>query len=468
MRSSFTRRRFLQAAGAAFAGSTFWHPLSSPGAAGASVNEQLRVAVIGTGFRGKYLIGNLPPSIRVTAICDCAESRMFHTLEPRGEFREVLNRFAAADAKQCKMYQDYRELLDKQPLDAVIIATPDHHHVQAALLALRRGLDVYLEKPLTLTVPEGRILVEAVKNSGRILQVGSQQRTMEMNRFSCEFIRDGGLGKISRVELPNYPGPSAEPEFPAEPVPSGLKWDLFCGPAPLRPYNRKLWVKDEFKVGNLLWRGWDLFRDYSGHMMTNWGAHSVDMVQYALGTDDTGPVEVEAFPLNESLEQVADNWDDKTPAPAALDERRFWPVRMKYANGVEVQFVGGPEPIRFYGERGVLKMSRNKFETEPAGLITNAPPAEVAEKWNGPGHVARPHLENWVECIRTRKTPNAPVEVGHRSVTVCHLANLAREINRPLKWDPVAETFVDDAEADQKLDRPRREGFDFSSFRRAR
>jgi predicted dehydrogenase len=450
------------------AGQTFWHPLPSPAANGNSINEQLRAAVIGNGFRGKYLIGNLPPAIRVTAISDCMESRMFHTLEPQGDFREVLNRFASADAMRCKMYQDYRELLDKHPLDAVIIATPDHHHVQAALLALERGLDVYLEKPMTLTIKEGRILADAVKATGKVLQVGSQQRTMEMNRFACEFIRGGGLGTISRVELPNYPGPLAQMELPAEPVPFGLNWNLLCGPAPLRPYNRKLWVKDEFKVGNLLWRGWDLFRDYSGHMMTNWGAHSVDMVQYALGMDDTGPVEIQAFPLNEPLEQVADNWGDKTPIPTALDERRFWPVRMKYASGVEVRFVGGKRPIRFYGERGVLKMSRNKFETEPAGLITGGPAPEVAEKWNGAGHVARPHLENWVECIGTRKMPNAPVEVGHRSVTVCHLANLARELHRPLKWDPVKETFVGDAEANRKLERPRREGFHLPVVTRAR
>ena len=264
------------------------------------------------------------------------------------------------------------------------------------------------KKPLTLTIREGRILADAVKASGKILQVGSQQRTMETNRFGCEFVRDGGLGKISRVELPNYPGPIAGMELPQEPIPIGMNWDLFCGPAPLRSYNRKLWVKDEFKVGSLLWRGWDLFRDYSGHMMTNWGAHSVDMVQYALGMDDTGPVEIEAFPLDESLEKVADNWDNKTPIPTALGERRFWPVRMKYANGVEVRFGGGPGPIRFYGERGVLKMSRNKVNTEPAGLITDGPDPEAAEKWSGVGHVARPHLENWVECIGTRKPPNAP------------------------------------------------------------
>lgn len=171
-------------------------------------------------------------------------------------------------------FQDYRRLLDraksKDKLDAVIIATPDHHHAQAAILALQAGLDVYLEKPLTVTIREGRLLADAVKRTGRVLQVGSQQRTMEVNRFACEFIRNGGLGRITKVELPNYPGPLPMPPLDQEPAFGGVDFDLFCGPAPLRPHHRHLWMKEDFKVGDLLWRGWDLFRDYSGHLMTNW------------------------------------------------------------------------------------------------------------------------------------------------------------------------------------------------------
>lgn len=456
---SLSRRHFLRAASATAASVTA--ACCSPARAepARSANHLLRIGVIGTGVRGKYLIGNLPESARVTAICDAARSRIASTLEPKHEFAAVLQGFRDHAAAQCATYQDYRRMLDREPLDAVIIATPDHHHTLAAMLALQAGLDVYLEKPLTVTIREGRLLADMVNKTGRVLQVGSQQRTMEINRFACGFIRDGGLGKVTRVELPNYPGPLAADTLPAEPMPDGLDWQLFLGPTPLRPHAAKLWVKEEFKVGDLLWRGWDLYRDFSGHLMTNWGAHNVDMVQYALGKDDTGPVEIRAVaPL--SLNEVGQQWKHKSPLPQSDHERRFWPVVMRYADGIEVRFIHGPDFIRFYGERGVLKLRRNHFETDPPDLIKDGPDPSVAEKWKGGGHVARPHLDNWLDCIRTRGIPNAPVEVGHRSVTVCHLANLARELHRPLRWNPEAERFMDDPAADALLDRPRRRGFE--------
>ncbi|QDU25049.1 Glucose--fructose oxidoreductase precursor [Anatilimnocola aggregata] len=440
-----------------------------------SANNIVRVGVIGTGVRGKYLIGNLPTSAQVTAICDCSQSRMASTLEPQGAFSSVLQSFRDNAAAKCTTHQDYRRMFDREKLDAVIVATPDHHHTLAAMLALQAGLDVYLEKPLTVCVREGRLLVDAVKKSGRVLQVGSQQRTMEVNRFACEFIRNGGLGKITKVELPCYPGPISDCSFPAETTPAGLNWDMFCGPTPVRPHNRQVWMKEDFKVGDLLWRGWDLFRDYSGHLMTNWGAHSVDMVQLALGRDDSGPVEVRTV-KPESVQALAKLWKDKTPyKPTGVsesssqrsgaerqltDERRYWPVVMSYADGVELHFIHGPDFIRFYGERGTLKMRRNYFETDPPALIKNGPHADVDAKWRGAGHVARPHLENWLAAIRTETSLNAPVEVGHRTATICHLANLARELNRPLRWNPETEQFVADAEANHLLDRPRRKGFE--------
>jgi predicted dehydrogenase len=469
----FSRREFLGAVGLA----TAW-PMSAKADSERSANNIVRVGVIGTGVRGKYLIGNLPPSVTVGAICDCASLRIASVMEPKGEFAKVLAHFSHADAASCATFQDYRRLLDraksKDKLDAVIIATPDHHHAQAAILALQAGLDVYLEKPLTVTIREGRLLADAVKRTGRVLQVGSQQRTMEVNRFACEFIRNGGLGRISKVELPNYPGPLPMPSLDQEPAFGGVDFDLFCGPAPMRSHHRHLWMKEDFKVGDLLWRGWDLFRDYSGHLMTNWGAHTVDMVQLALGRDDTGPVEVRAVEPN-SVTDLWPQWKSKTPAPGgqagnALHDRRFWPVTMKYADGIELHFTpwgstqagslkGGPDFIVFHGERGRLKMRRNHFETDPPGLVTNGPDAAIASKWSGGGHVARPHLENWLDAIRTGAKPNAPIEAGHRTVTICHLANIARELNRPLRWDPIREQFTEDAAANESLTRPRRNGF---------
>jgi predicted dehydrogenase len=451
---SLSRRKFLEAAGVAVGACALVQ--ADPARSAGNI---IRVGVIGTGVRGKYLIGNLPPSARVTAICDSAISRMAGTLKPQGEFAPVLQAFRDRDAAHCATHQDYRRMLDREQLDAVIIATPDHHHTLAAMLALQAGLDIYLEKPLTVSIREGRLLADMVQKTGRVLQVGSQQRTMEMNRFACEFIRNGGLGQVTRVELPNYPGPLAMPTWHEEPAFGGVDFDLFCGPAPLRPHHRQLWMKEDFQVGDLLWRGWDLYRDYSGHLMTNWGAHSVDMVQSALGKDDTGPVEIQAIPL-ESVDEIGQLWKHKTPLPQAVHERRFWPVTMRYVDGVEIRFVPVPDFIRFYGERGVMKMRRNYFETDPPDLVTIGPDASTADKWKGSGHVARPHLENWLECIRTGGVPNAPVEVGHRTATICHLANIARELNRPLRWNPDLERFVDDKDADQWLDRPRRQGFE--------
>lgn len=470
---TLSRREFLGAIGLATAGSTAAKAKSER-----SAENIVRVGVIGTGVRGKYLIGNLPPSVTVGAICDCAPLRVASVLKPMGAFSKVLDHFTEADAAKCATFEDYRRLLDraksKDKLDAVIIATPDHHHAQAAILALQAGLDVYLEKPLTLTIREGRLLVDAVKRTGRVLQVGSQQRTMEVNRVACEFIRNGGLGRITKVELPNYPGPLPMPSFAQEPESGGVDFDLFCGPAPLRPQDRRLWMKEDFKVGELLWRGWDLFRDYSGHLMTNWGAHSVDMVQLALGRDDTGPVEVRAVEPN-SVADLWPHWKSKTPAPVEPSEtsnhnRRFWPVTMKYADGIELRFTpreamhaespkSGPDFIIFHGEKGRLKMRRNYFETDPEGLISSGPDAAAIDKWQGSGHVARPHLENWLDAIRNGASLNAPVEAGHRTVTICHLANIARELNRPLRWDPIRERFVGDDAADESLSRPRRSGF---------
>jgi len=515
-----TRRSFLEAgliAGASaiapcFVPSRVLGKRGQPGA-----NDRIHVGVIGVGVRGKYLIGSLPEIGRVTAICDCARWRMGETLEPKRRYAQVLAAFRERDAGRCATYQDYRQMLDREKLDAVIIATPDHHHVLAAMLACEAGLDVYVEKPLSLTIAEGRRLAETVRRTGRVVQVGSQQRTMEINRFACEFVRDGGLGRITKVELSNYPGPlvycSAAREnsgpkscdigysMPKEPVPDGLDWDLFCGPTEMRPYNRRLWVKDEFRVGDLLWRGWDLWRGYSGHIMTNWGAHNIDMAQYALGRDGSGPVEI--WPVQPpSVPSIAAKWSHKTPPPGnvegllritreqgckrgtfptcqkansdagtletcpttfsspTIDERRFWPVFMRYEDGVELHFVLGPDCLVIHGERGAMNMRRNHFHTDPPDLITDGPGPEAAEKWKGPGIVVRPHIENWLDCVRTRETPNAPVDIGHRTVTICHLANIARELNRKLRWNPDKERFTDDDEANQLLARPRRKGFE--------
>ena len=461
---TITRRRLLAAtvagtAAATVAPSAFARPgFARPGFA-RSVDARLRVGLIGCGVRGRYLIGSLPAGAKIVAVCDCARSRIAETLRPDDEWTDVLGEFAAADGPAVRAFQDYRRMIDAGGLDAVIVAAPDHHHVPAAIHALEAGLHVYLEKPVSVCIAEGRTLVEAAERSGRALQVGSQQRSMAVNQVACDFVRGGGLGAVERVELPNYPGPLRDPEWPAEPIPPGLDWNLFLGDTPPRPHNRRLWVKDRFTVNGTAWRGWDLYRAYSGHLTTNWGAHGVDMALLALGRDDTGPTRIEPLPIDAAAAAALTGdfrakWRKKTLPPDGpwAAARRFHPVRLTYADGVRLEFLPGVKDATVFGARGSIAIPRNDFRASPVTLLPPPDPAAAA-LWEGRGFVARPHLQNWLDAIAGTADLNAPVEAGHRTATTCHLVNLARELGRPLRWDPAAERFMDDPEANALLSR---------------
>jgi predicted dehydrogenase len=322
-------------------------------------------------------------------------------------------------------------MIEKEHLDAVIVATTDHGRPLPCILACQAGLDVYAEKPLSVTIEEGKAMVKAARHYKRVFQVGSQQRTMEMNRYACNLVRTGGIGTIKEVIAENYPGPSVIKGLEEQSIPQGDDWNAWCGPTELLPFNEQL----QF--------GWMRWRPYSGGEMTNWGAHGVDQIQSALGMDGTGPVEL--WPV--------------TSGPNGN-------VSMKYANGVTVKFES-KDPTQvpmggavFIGEKGKLKIDRNDFECDPPELAVNPPPQEKKKSWTGPGWNASLHLKNWLDCIQSRGTPNADVEIGHRSISICHLVNITRELGRKLKWDPRSETFVDDADANTYLSRPRRKGFE--------
>ena len=444
-RKKWTRRRFAAASAAAAAAPYFVPARLLAGSGATGPNDRINIGVIGIGIRGKYQIANIPPTARVAAISDWYRPRMEFALaqETKSRYAPLLADFRKRDAAGCAMYQDYRELIADADLDAVLIAACDHHHCHAGVLACEAGLDVYVEKPVSVYVREGRALVEAARRNNRIVQVGSQQRTMEINRYACGLVRSGRLGKIRAVTLYNYPGALDMEELPEEPVPAGGDWDLYCGPTPRRPYNLRLWAKEEFAGRRFAWRGWDMWRDYSGHLMTNHAAHSADMAQYALRRDDTGPVEIEP---------LLTRWED---------EPRDAPVVMRYADGLELRFISTSRIEMYDGELGRLRMRRNFFRVDPPELAHDAPGPDVVEKWEQGGeHVARPHIQNWLDGMRTRRQPNAPIEAGHRTATICHLANIARRLGRKLQWDPAAERFIDDAAADALLDRPRRPGWE--------
>ncbi|MCA9258875.1 MAG: Gfo/Idh/MocA family oxidoreductase [Planctomycetales bacterium] len=414
-----SRRHFIKRSLAACAATTsLIGTQQSPTRAAVSPGEEIIIGFIGCGNGAKQLMEQVPSPGRIVAAADCFVPRAEEASRLRGDGKWAV-------------YQDYRRMLDQERLDAVVVATPDHVRTLPCIHAVQAGLDVYAEKPLTAYVREGRRLVDEVRRNQRIFQVGSQQRTMEINRFCCEFVRQGRLGKITKVLGVNYPGPRPNVDLPEEAVPTGDDWDAWCGPTQLRPFNSQL----QF--------GWMQWHDYSGGEMTNWGAHGVDQIQWALGKSLTGPVEL---------------W----PESPGLNGK----TAMRYADGTLVSFELESGPMGgaiFIGTEAKMEINRNRFAVNPDDFVTDAPPPEVQGKWEGDGWIARPHIQNWLDCIKSRETPNADVEIGHRSVTVCHLLNIVRELGRKLNWDPDAEQFVGDAEANALLERPRRAGYELPS-----
>lgn len=417
--AGISRRRFLglATACASAAGVPYFVPagvFAAPNRPGA--NERLTVGFIGVGGRARLLIDQLPETAQIASVCDC--------------FLKRAEEHAKTKKAKWRIHQDYRKLLDEKDLDGVVIATTDHGRVLPCIRACQAGKDVYAEKPLTLYIREGRVLVDAVRKHQRVFQVGSQQRSMEMNRFACEFVRTGGLGKILEVRGIGYSGPNRYQGLPGQAIPEGLDWDVWLGQAEMRPYHQAL---------HFGWMGW---RDFSGGEMTNWGAHGLDQIQWALGMDETGPVEI--WPV--------------TPGPNGK-------VHYRYANGivVKLELEKGPHGGGiFIGEKGKMEINRNKFTTNPKDLVKNPPPESEAAKWRDEVALwqARYHLENWLDCIKTRRRPVADVEIGHRSISVSHLANIARELGRKLQWDPAKEQFVGDDEANNYVSRPRRKGYE--------
>jgi predicted dehydrogenase len=292
-------------------------------------------------------------------------------------------------------------------IDAVVIATPDHWHAIQIIAACKAGKDVYCEKPLTLTIHEAKVVIDAVRKYARVLQTGSQQRTEFDGKFrrACEYVRSGRLGKILSVHA-GLGGPSHPCNLPEEPMEPGLDWNLWLGPAPKRPYNSILSPRGVHQH----FPNWRAYKEYSGGGMTDFGAHHFDIAQWGLGRDDSGPYLVHP-PGDENLE---------------------WGARYWYDDGVEL-IHGGPSGVTFIGTNGMIQVDRDKLVSIPAEILK-----EPLAKKDVHLPRAKSHHDDWLECIRTRKDPIANVEVGARSVTVCHLGNLAYWHREELAWDPDA------------------------------
>jgi predicted dehydrogenase len=426
-RTDLSRRRFLKSGAALAASTPFLFPSRLWAAeAGTQPNTRINLGFIGVGTQGRYnltmLLGH--KQVQVVAVCDVDTTRREHSQKTCND--HYAKAVGAETYKGCSAYNDFRELLARKDIDAVVICTPDHWHAIPAIMACETGKDIYCEKPLSLTIYEARAMVNAVRKYNRVFQTGSMQRSSAEFRKACELVRNGRIGTVKNIYV-NVGGPSQFCDLPEETVEPGLDWNFWLGPAPQRPYNAVLSPRGV----HTHFPNWRNYREYSGGGMTDWGAHHFDIAQWGLGMDESGPVEI--IP------------------PDGKEVKR---LTYKYANGVTM-YHGGldgyPFGVVFEGDKGKVCVDRGKFKAEPES-IGNQPigPNEIHL------YTSKNHQYDWVDCIGSRQRPICDVEIGCRSVTVCHLGNLAYWNKRPLKWDPQTEQFVGDAEANTWLNPPKR------------
>ncbi len=400
-----------------------------------AAGDKMVMGAIGIGSpqsRGFAIYGEAKKdkSVVYTAACDVDSRHLYHA-------QQVMKRDGFPKVKG---YSDYRQLLEDKDINAVTIATPDHWHALVAIEALKRGKDVYCEKPLTLTIAEAQALVKAVKKTGRVLQTGSQQRT-EMGgkfRLAAELVRNGRIGKVSKIECRIGENPVSGPIPKADP-PKGLDWDFWLGPTAAVPYYLS---KDGSKTNcHYEFRWW---YEYSGGKMTDWGAHHLDIAQWCLGMDGSGPVAIEATRADKPYE-----------GKDGYNCHPHFEVEYTYANGVKVYAQSdGENGVKIHGEDGKwIFVSRGKIEASDKALLEEKLKPDAIQLYDG-----RPtsQMANFFDCIKSGKKPICNVEVGASSVIVCHLGVIALRTGKKLKWDPKEQQFIGDAEANKMLSRPYR------------
>lgn len=398
----------------------------------------LRIGCIGTGRMGSVNmlstlgLGERHVS-RIVAVCDADHHRSEIARNLAMERSRELHGDAAGEVR---IHHDHRELLAREDIDGVLISTPDFSHASIALEAARAGKGIYLEKPLTYTIAEGQALIKAVRKHGIILQTGSQQRSQTHFHRVCWLVRNGRIGSLREIEVTN-PVDGGNGDATAMPVPSNLDYIRWMGPTTDEPYTEDR-VHPQDGMGR---PGWLQISKYCHGMVTGWGAHTYDIAQWALGTDhDSGPVEIQA--------------QGEFPERGLFDVHTGYHAEARYANGVVLRSRNGADgTIRFIGSDGWLHVKRGKFEASNPEILRERPEGgiELATSNN--------HIGNFLDCLRSGKEPIAPVEVGHRSNTVCVLHLIAMKLGRTIRWDPAGEQFIGDAEASAMLSREYREGF---------
>lgn len=384
-------------------------------------NNRINLGCIGVGNMGTNNLKSFlnKSAVQVVAVCDVDHKRA------RDAQKRVNTHYNNSD---CTVYDDFRELNQRQDIDAVIICTPDHWHILPALDAIKNGKDTYIEKPLSLTVKEGRALCDHANQYKKIVQTGSQQRSSERFRLACELVRNGRIGEIKDVKV-TIPGNNrtCAPTWIPLSAPKELNYDMWLGPAPYAPYTEQ---RCHYQFRFIL--------DYSGGQVTNWGAHYLDIAQWALNMDDSGPVKIYG--------------KGEFPQTGLFNTATHVDFTCLYKNGIKLTCkTSKSHGITFEGSRGWLYVDRGRIKSNPDSILEEPIyPSDIHL------YKSNNHQQNFLDCIRTRELPIANHEVGHRSATVCHLGNISMLLKRPLNWDPKNETFENDSEANTMRSRPMR------------
>ncbi|MHC4631366.1 MAG: Gfo/Idh/MocA family oxidoreductase [Planctomycetota bacterium] len=437
-KNSISRRQFLKAVGTAAGAIGFGFPQSGVppyivpssalGAAGnVAASNRITVGCIGTGSRGiSNMRGFMGESeVQVVAVCDVFESR-------RQKAKDIVDRHYGD--RGCVVYDDFRDVLARKDINAVMIAPQDHWHALIAVAAARAGKDIYCEKPLGVAVREGQAIRNAVRRYGRVFQTGTQQRSDRKFRFACELARNGYLGDIHTVKVaapgPKYKRTYSKPPT-AEPIPTWLDYNMYIGPAPMKPYN----------AGRHAWPDWYLIWDYCAGFIVNWGVHHLDIANWGCPAVTGEPFELECKASYRS--------------DGLTDNINAWQAEFSYAGGLRMTFTDSDNPnkqgCQFEGNAGWVHVNRAGISAEPASLLqVKIKPDEIHL------HESREHRADFLNCVRTRSDPVAPVEAGHKASYLGMIADIAARANRKVKWDPVAERFVDDDQANRMLTRPMR------------
>lgn len=421
-----SRRRFLKTAAACFATGLTTPAWLSRSRAADDKNDRFVVGSIGLGGQGTGIATWARNFGDIVAVCDVDRTHAERAKERFGGKADI--------------YDDYRKLLDRKEIEAVTIGTPDHWHTAVAVAALRAGKDVYCEKPLTLTIDEGKLLIKTVQETGRVFQVGTQQRSDARFRHACELVRNGRLGKLRKVTVSLPKSTKVGGPFAIRDVPESLDWQRWQGQAPEHGYSSERCHHD--------FRWW---YEYSGGIMTDWGAHHMDIAHWAMGVEQSGPLTIEGKMSDSERKRIDDAQHSNsfnTPADFTVD--------MTYPGDVLVQVVLGDEGVLFEGDDARLYVNRGRITGKPVEELKERPLAGDAVRL----YESNNHMGNFFDCIKSREQPISDVVSQHRSVSACHLANLSLRLDRKLTWDAAKEQFVGDEEANRMLSRPQRAGYE--------